>query len=656
MRKKNLKLSLCMVGIIDDFDVEKIVNLKNKIVDEIIIVNTAASKIKTQLVNHYGINVYKFNFNSDFSEAKNIAIDNANGKWILFLEPGELLSIDEAKKIPPLLDNPMVEGYLLNIKTEKHLNSEFNDVQSLRLFRNRKEYRYKYKVYEKIPDELITSVKDANVIINFNPNFLKYNQNKKLRTSLLKTVIKENPEDGYLNYVYGIDLINNNKYYEGINQFEIAQKKVDYYHVFCPHLYALLTTSYMKVNSYENAFKSVNQGINLFPNNFNLYYLRGRIHMQNNNTNKAIEDYHICLNKKITFDYEDKIHSKVYLALGEAYEESLNFDMALNYFSKAYEDHRNIEAIYKIGHLFAKNPLLGNIDTALLKYLNLTKIENVFILVDILCLEKKYQEALNFLEKIDSNPDIITDISFFKGICYMMLGDIEKAEYYYSLIQCKHNYYSLALQKRIQNYWYNNRPEAANRLIIELNTLQNIKQSIKNLYCYIHNVLTDNKNVIHKLCEEEYEILAKITEHMLWVSKNDKVEILLECLLISENEEWWFNISEIYADKGDIKKVKKILSHVSHEEVRIKMIGKAAKCFYENGKINEATHLLQKLCLERLDLRSVWVWEQIHKIKTEKLIDFGLDNLDLDEKYKTYLLSLKETLYFENQLMYDYKK
>lgn len=138
-----------MVAKTDELKLSDLVKLKKEILDEIILVNIGTTENKTQLFIDRGINVFKISFTEDFSIAKNIALNKASGKWILMLEANELLGLDEAKKIPPLLDNPMVEGYLFNIKTKIQIDYEINTVQSLRLFRNRSEYRYKYKAYEK---------------------------------------------------------------------------------------------------------------------------------------------------------------------------------------------------------------------------------------------------------------------------------------------------------------------------------------------------------------------------------------------------------------------------------------------------------------------------------------------------------------------------
>lgn len=643
MSNNQKRLSLCIVAKTDELKLSDLVKLKKEIVDEIILVNIGTTENKTQLFKEHGINVLKISFTDDISSAKNVALDKASGKWILMLEANELLELNEAKKISPLLDNPMVEGYLFNINTKIQSNYEINTVQSLRLFRNRSEYRYKYKVYEKIPDDVMTSVQDANITINYNSKYLEYERLKAQKTTLLKAELNDNPEDGYLNYVYGIELLNGKKYQESIIQFEEARKKIDYYHVFNSHLYKLLTSTYIKIHQYKKALKTVNEGINLFANDLELFYQRGIINMTTNNIHKAIEDYNICLNIVELFEHDkNKIESKkIYLALGEAYEEILDFQKALESYKIAYENQINDEAIYRIGHIICKNPLLGNIDTELLKYLDNNRIEDVFTLIDILCIEKKYEKALAYTEKIEINPNTVNDIAFIKGICHMMLGKVENAECFYSSIPNSHAYYLLVIQKRIQNFWINNKMNDATLLLKELENSQTIKQNIKTLYLNIHNVLAGDEIEFISMNDEEYEVLAKILEQMLWVNNNDKANILLEWVLKSDNEKLWSNIILIYTQQENISQIEKILSHYKHKEIRIKFIGEVTKILYENKKIKAAFDLLQKGPFESLDYRGTWIWNQIKQQRINKLIDFGLNHLELDEEYKNKALNIK---------------
>lgn len=139
----------------------------------------------------------------------------------------------------------------------------------------------------------------------------------------------------------------------------------------------------------------------------------------------------------------------------------------------------------------------------------------------------------------------------------MMLGKVEDAEYFYSSIPSTHTYYLLAIQKRIQNYWFNNRINDTTLLLKELENSQTIKQNIKTLYLNIHNVLAGKEIEFIPLNDEEYEILSKILEQMLWVNNNDKANILLDWLLESDDEKFLTNIILIYAKQENVKQTEK---------------------------------------------------------------------------------------------------
>ena len=71
----------------------------------------------------------------------------ANGKWILFLQPNEIISAEQLIKLN-ILWTILIQKATLYIDRRSENYRISSPVESLRLFRNRKEYRYKYKAFE----------------------------------------------------------------------------------------------------------------------------------------------------------------------------------------------------------------------------------------------------------------------------------------------------------------------------------------------------------------------------------------------------------------------------------------------------------------------------------------------------------------------------
>lgn len=84
---------------------------------------------------------------------RNFGLEKANGEWILMIDSDEKLSTGLIHEIPSLIKDPHIDGYWFRRKTfiakEIYLRYGFfyPDYQ-LRLFRNKKEYRYIGAVHE----------------------------------------------------------------------------------------------------------------------------------------------------------------------------------------------------------------------------------------------------------------------------------------------------------------------------------------------------------------------------------------------------------------------------------------------------------------------------------------------------------------------------
>lgn len=101
------------------------------------------------------VNIYYCPFENDFSKLRNFGVNKATGKWIFVLDSDEELSTDLVTAIPTLLKDSTVDGYWFRRKTfitkDRYLRYGFfyPDYQ-LRLFRNKKEYRYIGAVHEQL--------------------------------------------------------------------------------------------------------------------------------------------------------------------------------------------------------------------------------------------------------------------------------------------------------------------------------------------------------------------------------------------------------------------------------------------------------------------------------------------------------------------------
>jgi len=145
-----------MIAKNEERDLAKCLDSVRKIAHELIVVDTGSTDATARVAAEYGAKVVAFDFTRvDFGAARNAAIEQASGRWILMLDGDEQLAPDSAGKIGPLLGKNENAGYFL----ERHNHASDADValtdHVVRLFPNRSAYRYRGRVHETVDASIL---------------------------------------------------------------------------------------------------------------------------------------------------------------------------------------------------------------------------------------------------------------------------------------------------------------------------------------------------------------------------------------------------------------------------------------------------------------------------------------------------------------------
>ncbi len=123
--------------------------------DELVVVDSGSTDATKTIARKFTNKLYAVVFQQDFSELRNIGLSKVSGDWILVLDADEQLAQETKREIPYLIRNSTIDGYWFRRKTfvspnrYLHYGLFYPDWQ-LRLFRNRKEYRYRGTVHEQL--------------------------------------------------------------------------------------------------------------------------------------------------------------------------------------------------------------------------------------------------------------------------------------------------------------------------------------------------------------------------------------------------------------------------------------------------------------------------------------------------------------------------
>ncbi len=140
-------LSLCMIVKNEIQNLPRCLASVKPYLDELIVVDTGSQDGTPKIALQYGSKVKYFEWCDDFAAARNYAISQASGDWILMLDADEELVVESENFLEPITSRPEIIAYSL---TYIEVNDQVEITPSYRfsLFRNIPELRYVGRYHE----------------------------------------------------------------------------------------------------------------------------------------------------------------------------------------------------------------------------------------------------------------------------------------------------------------------------------------------------------------------------------------------------------------------------------------------------------------------------------------------------------------------------
>lgn len=221
-------LSLVMIARDEEKILGRCLDSIKHIVDEIIVVDTGSIDATKAIAAAYGAKVYDYQWNHNFSDARNFALELATSDWNLVLDADEYLSTDSSMEIRHFINSH--NNSIGRIKRiDKFIDKEGDSYAQTfisRLFP--KDVRYKGKIHEQIESSLPRVKLSVEV-----QHDGYYNQTRSERNiPLLLLEMEDSPQEAYFHYQIA-------KEYRGLDKHDLA-----FAHLKQAYTYIDKTTSY----------------------------------------------------------------------------------------------------------------------------------------------------------------------------------------------------------------------------------------------------------------------------------------------------------------------------------------------------------------------------------------------------------------------------
>jgi tetratricopeptide (TPR) repeat protein len=152
-------VSLCLIARNEEANLPACLESVGDLVDEIVLVDTGSTDRTKEIAAHSGARVHEFAWVDDFAVARNESIRHATGKWIFWLDCDDRVDESERPKLRSLFGqlNDENVGYLMTVSSTGWAGVPKVVVDQVRLFPNRPEVRWQYRVHEQITLAIVRS-------------------------------------------------------------------------------------------------------------------------------------------------------------------------------------------------------------------------------------------------------------------------------------------------------------------------------------------------------------------------------------------------------------------------------------------------------------------------------------------------------------------
>jgi tetratricopeptide (TPR) repeat protein len=204
--KVGTRISACLIVKNEAENLARCLKSLGSFIDEIVVVDTGSTDTTVNIASGYGAVLGEFEWNDDFSAARNHALSLATGDWVLWIDADEEVDPASLSAIRRAIVRPQFGGYdieIVNYVDEREKGDTFNHCPT-RLFRRLPGVQFTGRIHEQVTPSLqdqgrLWARLDGARIFHYGyrPAEMKKKQKMERTLSLLEREVREDRLNGF---------------------------------------------------------------------------------------------------------------------------------------------------------------------------------------------------------------------------------------------------------------------------------------------------------------------------------------------------------------------------------------------------------------------------------------------------------------------------
>ncbi|MHB8076897.1 glycosyltransferase [Desulfosporosinus fructosivorans] len=292
-------VSVCMIVKDEEDCLLDAIQSVRDITDELIVVDTGSTDNTPQLVLAVGAKLFHFNWEGNFSAARNFALKQASSEWVLVLDADEVLESVPSETFYALLNNDMMEGYFLDIKNILDPTlGEYHD-QVVRLFRNKPIYRFEGAIHEQVAPSILranneSGLSSAPLTLNhygYLKDRLQSKEKFSRNSNILTNELNKNPDNPFLLFCLGLEYYQQNSINEGLHHLTKALTYMSGNEGYFEDVLKNVALGFLRLEEMNKLINFLSKALKMYPDQSTFLFLRGTAYLSQTNYLLASEDF-----------------------------------------------------------------------------------------------------------------------------------------------------------------------------------------------------------------------------------------------------------------------------------------------------------------------------------------------------------------------------